>query len=58
MLNRFSTDKGAIHLTLVEPLVIEVSVDVAWSGKAFRHPIRYVRARPELDPSDVQHHRH
>lgn len=37
-LNRFSEDKGPIHLTLVDPLVIEVAADVAWSGESFRHP--------------------
>ena len=29
-LNRFSEDIGPIHLTLVDPLVIEVAADVAW----------------------------
>lgn len=52
-LNRFSKDKGPVHLTLVEPIVVEISADVAWTGKSFRHPVRYLRARPELDPSDV-----
>lgn len=53
-LNRFSNDKGPVHLTLVEPLVVEVSADVAWSGTSFRHPLAYQRARPELDPADVE----
>lgn len=35
-LNRFSEDKGPIHLTLVDPLVIEAAADVAWSGESFR----------------------
>lgn len=52
-LNRFSKDKGPVQLTLVEPLVVEVSSDTAWSGNAYRHPLRFVRARPELDPDDV-----
>ncbi len=37
-----------IDLTLVEPFVVEVSADVAWSGKSWRHPLRFVRARPEV----------
>jgi ATP-dependent DNA ligase len=53
-LNRFSKDKGPVRLTLVEPVVVEVSADVAWSGTSFRHPINYRRARPELDPSEVK----
>lgn len=53
-LNRFSKDKGPVRLTLVEPVVVEVSADVSWSGTSFRHPVAYRRARPELDPSDVR----
>jgi ATP-dependent DNA ligase len=53
-LNRFSKDKGPVHLTLVEALVVEVAADVAWSGRSFRHPLSFVRARPELDPADVE----
>lgn len=54
LLDRFSKDKEPVHLTLVEPVVVEVSADVAWSGRAFRHPLRMLRVRPELDPDDVQ----
>lgn len=54
LLNRFSKDKREIHLTLVVPIVVEVSADVAWTGNAFRHPIRYLRSRPELPLSDVK----
>lgn len=41
LLGGFSKDKGPIRLTLVEPVVVEVSADVAWSGRSFRHPLRY-----------------
>ena len=54
MLDRFSKDKGEIPLTLVEPIVVEVSADVAWSGIAFRHAVRLVRVRPDLDPGSVE----
>lgn len=54
MLNRFSKDKGPVSLTLVAPMVVEISADVAWTGNAFRHAIRYLRPRTELDPKDVQ----
>lgn len=38
----------------VEPTVVEVSADVAWSARSFRHPLRCLRARPELDPAAVK----
>lgn len=53
VLDRFSKEKGPVHLTLVEPVVVEVAADVAWSGRSFRHPLRLVRLRPELTPDDV-----
>lgn len=53
-LDRFSKDRKPVRLTLVEPIVVEVSADVAWSGRAFRHPLRVLRVRPELDPNEVQ----
>ncbi|WP_247040577.1 ATP-dependent DNA ligase [Arthrobacter rhizosphaerae] len=52
-LDRFTKESGKIHLTLVEPLVAEVSADVAWSGQAFRHSVRLVRVRPDLQPDEV-----
>lgn len=54
VLNRFSKDKSPVPLTLVEPLVVEISADIAWTGNAFRHAIRYLRPRPELEPGNVQ----
>jgi ATP-dependent DNA ligase len=54
MLDRFSKERGTVRLTLVEPLVVEISADVAWSGRSFRHPVRLLRARPELAPTDVR----
>ncbi|GAP61265.1 atp-Dependent DNA ligase [Arthrobacter sp. Hiyo1] len=52
-LDRFSKDREPVRLTLVEPIVVEVSADVAWSDRAFRHSVRVLRARPDLDPADV-----
>lgn len=52
-LDRFNRDKEPVALTLVEPVVVEVSADTAWSGRSFRHALRVVRARPELSPADV-----
>jgi hypothetical protein len=42
-----SRDKEPIDVTLVEPFVIEVTVDVAWSGTFDRHPLRLAGARPD-----------
>ncbi|MBW0254472.1 MULTISPECIES: ATP-dependent DNA ligase [unclassified Cellulomonas] len=49
----FGAGREPITLTLVDPLVIEVSADTAWSGRSFRHPLRFVRVRPELYPEEV-----
>ena len=53
VVDRFTSRKEPVRLTRVEPLVVEVSADVAWSGRSFRHPLRYLRARPELDSAAV-----
>lgn len=53
-LDRFSKDRGPIELVLVEPFVIEVSADTAWSGSSFRHPLRFLRHRPEMSVENVQ----
>jgi ATP-dependent DNA ligase len=53
-LERFSENREPVKLTLVEPFVVEVSADVAWSGWAFRHPVRFLRLRPEMDPEEVE----
>ncbi|GGI42854.1 hypothetical protein GCM10010988_41120 [Cnuibacter physcomitrellae] len=53
-LGRFGTSgRELVELTLVEPIMVEISTDVAWSGRSFRHAVRYLRARPGLDPADV-----
>lgn len=52
-LDRFNRDKEPVALTLVEPVVVKVSADTAWSGRSFRHALRLVRARPELSPADI-----
>lgn len=53
-LNRFSKDKGPVALTLVEPLVVEISADIAWTGNAFRHAFRYLRPRQDLKADEVE----
>jgi hypothetical protein len=53
-LDRFNRDASPVMLTLVEPVVVEVAADTAWSGRSFRHALRFQRARPELDPTEVE----
>jgi ATP-dependent DNA ligase len=52
-LDRFNPGQEETVLTLIEPVVVEVSADTAWSGQSFRHALRYLRIRPELDAADV-----
>lgn len=52
-LDRFNPGQEDTPLTLIQPVVIEVSADTAWSGDSFRHALRFLRHRPELDPSDI-----
>lgn len=49
----FGTGREPVTLTLIEPVAMEVSADVAWSGRSFRHALRFVRVRPELHPDEV-----
>jgi ATP-dependent DNA ligase len=51
---RFGGGKLSVALTRVEPaVVVEVSADAAMQAGVFRHPLRYVRVRPDLRPEDV-----
>jgi ATP-dependent DNA ligase len=50
----FGGGKLSVPLTRVAPaVVVEVSADAALQAGVFRHPLRYVRVRPELQPGDV-----
>jgi len=52
---RFDTNRSEpVELTLVEPIVVEVSADAAWSGASFRHALRLVRVRPDAEVPTVQ----
>ena len=51
---RFGGGKLAVALTRVDPtVVVEVSADAALQAGVFRHPLRYVRVRPDLRPEDL-----
>lgn len=51
---RFGGGRLSVALTRVEPtLVVEVSADAALQAGVFRHPLRFVRVRPDLQPGDL-----
>ncbi|SFL80230.1 ATP-dependent DNA ligase [Geodermatophilus ruber] len=51
---RFGGGRLSVPLTRVVPdVVVEVSADAALQAGIFRHPLRYVRVRPDLQPSDL-----
>ncbi len=51
---RFGGGRLSVALTRVEPAaVVEVSADAALTAGVFRHPLRFVRVRPDLRPEDV-----
>lgn len=45
--------RDTVHLTLVRPMVVEISADVAMSGSSFRHAVRFLRARPEVPLTEI-----
>jgi ATP-dependent DNA ligase len=50
----FGGGRLSVALTRVEPsVVVEVSADAALQAGVFRHPLRFVRVRPDLQPGDV-----
>jgi ATP-dependent DNA ligase len=51
---RFGGGRLSVPLTRVEPeVVVEVSADAALQAGVFRHPLRFVRVRPDLRVDDV-----
>jgi ATP-dependent DNA ligase len=51
---RFGGGRLSVPLTRVEPaVVVEVSADAALQAGVFRHPLRFVRVRPDLEPGDL-----
>jgi ATP-dependent DNA ligase len=50
----FGGGRLSVVVTRVEPsAVVEVSADAALQAGVFRHPLRFVRVRPDLEPGDV-----
>lgn len=51
---RFGSSRAKVPMTRVEPTVVaEVAVDSALQSGAFRHPVRFIRHRPDLTVADV-----
>jgi ATP-dependent DNA ligase len=51
---RWARSGKTVPLTKVEPTVVaEVTADAALQAGAWRHPLRYLRHRPDLQPGDV-----
>jgi hypothetical protein len=51
---RFGGGRLSVPLTRVEPVaVVEVSADAALQAGVFRHPLRFVRVRPDLQVADL-----
>jgi ATP-dependent DNA ligase len=50
----FGGGRLSVPLTRVVPeAVVEISADAALQAGVFRHPLRYVRVRPDLHPEDL-----
>lgn len=47
-LGRFNKERSVTRLTLVEPVMAEVSADTARTGGVFRHLVRFQKVRPDL----------
>jgi ATP-dependent DNA ligase len=46
--------RGRVPITKVRPeLVVEVAADPALQGRRYRHALRYLRLRKDIDPADV-----
>lgn len=52
-MDRFNGGAEPTPIARVVPVVVEVSADTAFTGTSFRHPLRFLRVRPDMDPRDV-----
>jgi ATP-dependent DNA ligase len=48
------SDEPLREVKLVEPIVVEVSADVAMDRGKLRHPVRFIRVRVDLTVADVE----
>ena len=52
--NRFGSSRDRTTLTKVDPVIIaEVAADTGLQGGVWRHPLRFIRHRAELQPQDL-----
>jgi len=50
----FGGGRLSVPMVRVQPAAVaEVSADAALTAGVFRHPLRFVRLRPDLSPADV-----
>ncbi|MCC3274352.1 MULTISPECIES: ATP-dependent DNA ligase [unclassified Arthrobacter] len=53
-MDRFNAGAEPTRIIRVEPVVVEVSADTAFTGTSFRHALRFLRPRPDMDPGDIE----
>jgi ATP-dependent DNA ligase len=51
--DRYTPEKTPVSLTRITPVVIEVAADTARTSFTFRHQLRFLRLRPDLDPAHL-----
>lgn len=49
ILDRFTDRTDPVRLVRVQPVAAEVSADSAFENGSYRHPLRFIRLRPDLD---------
>jgi len=51
---RFGSSRDRVLITKVDPVVVaEVTADTALQGGSLRHPVRFIRHRPDLTADDL-----
>lgn len=48
-----SSGRDRVELTLIEPIAAEVSTDLARAGHTFRHGVKFLRIRPDVDVESI-----
>lgn len=53
ILDRFTDRTDPVRLVRIKPVAAEVSADTAFENGSFRHPVRLIRLRPDMDPEGI-----
>lgn len=53
ILDRFTDRTNPVRLVRIKPVAAEVSADTAFENGSFRHPVRLIRLRPDMDPEGI-----